>query len=148
MTDPTLGGGAETLRSAVRTDLAGRRADALAREARGLAARSGADGEPVDLDEAGSRLEALFGQLLAREMRRGLGEGFFGKGPGADTFEGWFDEHLGRQLAEAGALDMAGYLRRATGPRYETMDLESARAAYAEAMGREPEAGDREEATR
>lgn len=63
---------------------------------------------------AGERLEALFATLLVKELRRGLpNEGFFGGGAGADTYNGWLDEHLGEALAAAGALDLAGRVKAA-----------------------------------
>ena len=55
--------------------------------------------------------EALFASMLVKEMRQTLPKGLFGDGPGADTYSGWFDQHVGRQLAETGALDLAGILR-------------------------------------
>lgn len=38
--------------------------------------------------------------MLVKEMRSSLEEGFFGKGPGADTFSSMLDEKLGNELAE------------------------------------------------
>ncbi len=55
-------------------------------------------------DEAGRKFEAMLGTMLAKEMRKGLDEGFFGKGPGADAFSSWFDEYVGRVMAEQGTL--------------------------------------------
>lgn len=62
-------------------------------------------------DEVAREMEALFSQLLVKEMRRGLGEGFFGQGAGADTFESWLDEHLADSLARQGVLDLAGRVK-------------------------------------
>jgi Rod binding domain-containing protein len=64
-------------------------------------------------DEAAKAFEEVFSRQLVREMRRGLPEGFFGKGVGADAFESWLDEHLGAQLARDGALGIAGMLKAA-----------------------------------
>lgn len=61
--------------------------------------------------EVARQVEGLFAQLFVKEMRRGLGEGFFGQGAGSDTFEGWLDEHLGESLARDGVLDLAGRIR-------------------------------------
>lgn len=72
------------------------------------AARHARDG---DVEVAAKEFEALFATMLVKEMRRGLGDGFFGKGPGADVFEGWLDEHLGKSLAETGVMDLSNYLR-------------------------------------
>lgn len=58
-------------------------------------------------------LEALFSTLLVKEMRQTLPKGLFGDGPGQDIFEGWFDEHLGRSLAEGGALELSGMIKTA-----------------------------------
>lgn len=75
--------------------------------ARELAGREGADAL-----EAGQELEALFATLLVKELRKALpNEGFFGAGRGADVFNGWMDEYLGQQLAEDGALDLAGRVK-------------------------------------
>lgn len=64
-----------------------------------------------NVEEAGRKFEALFLSMLTKEMRKTLGEGLFGSGPGADTYEGWFDQHMGDSLAGARALDLAGILR-------------------------------------
>jgi Rod binding domain-containing protein len=55
-------------------------------------------------DVAAKEMESLFATLLVTEMRKGLGEGFFGTGKGADTFNGWFDEQLGASIADQGNL--------------------------------------------
>lgn len=56
-------------------------------------------------------IEGLFAQIFVKELRRGLGEGFFGQGAGSDTFDAWLDEHLGDSLARDGVLDLAGRIR-------------------------------------
>lgn len=61
--------------------------------------------------EVAREVEGLFAQLFVKELRRGLGEGFFGQSAGSDTFEGWLDEHLGESLARDGVLDLAGRIR-------------------------------------
>jgi Rod binding domain-containing protein len=38
-----------------------------------------------DINSAGRKFEQLFAGLMTKELRKGL-EGFFGEGPGADTF--------------------------------------------------------------
>lgn len=63
------------------------------------------------LEEAAKAFEALFATVMVKELRRGLSDGFFGSDAGADTFEGWLDEHLGEALASSGALDVAGFIR-------------------------------------
>jgi len=65
-------------------------------------------------EEAAEKMEALFASILVKELRRALPEGgFFGDGPGADTYNGWLDEHLGAALAKSGSLDMAGLVKTA-----------------------------------
>jgi len=62
-------------------------------------------------DKAAREMETVFGMMLVRELRRALPQGLFGKGPGADVFEGWFDEHLGQALAERDALGLSGLVK-------------------------------------
>ena len=62
-------------------------------------------------EDAAQKFEELFATVLVKEMRKGLSDGFFGKGPGADVFEGWLDKHIGGALAASGALDLAGIIK-------------------------------------
>jgi len=76
------------------------------------AARFKADAPHSSPAEAGRRMEALFATMLVKELRKTLpNEGFFGSGPGADTFNGMLDEQIGEQLARRGALDIAGQVK-------------------------------------
>jgi len=68
-----------------------------------------------DAKEAAAKFEALMATTLVKEMRKALPEGFFGKGAGSDVFEGWLDEHVGKALAESGALDLAGMIKTSIG---------------------------------
>lgn len=79
-------------------------------------------------DEAARRLEALFATVLVKELRRGLPNGFFGGSTGADTYDGWLDEHLGQAIAESGALDLAGRIRT-------SLEADAAREANREEEG-------------
>jgi Rod binding domain-containing protein len=78
-------------------------------------------------DQVAREVEGLFTQILVKELRKGLGDGFFGQGVGADTFEGWLDDHLGESLAKDGVLDLAGMIKTNLAERRE-------RAAEAEAQ--------------
>ena len=60
---------------------------------------------------AASDLERLFATFVVKELRNSLPDGFFGQGAGADVYEGWLEEHLGRSLADSGALDLAGRIK-------------------------------------
>ena len=74
-------------------------------------------------EDAGEKLEALFATMLVRELRRALpNEGFFGGGKGADVFNGWMDDLLGQQLADDGALDLAGRVKVALSQQQEEQD--------------------------
>ncbi len=64
-----------------------------------------------NVEEAAQRFEALFMSMLVKEMRKTLPQGPFGAGPGADTYEAWFDEHVGQSVAASGAMDLVGILR-------------------------------------
>ena len=54
--------------------------------------------------EATKGFEQIFARMLVREMRRGLQDGFFGSGPGADTYSAWLDEHLATELTRRDTL--------------------------------------------
>ena len=85
-------------------------------KAQGLAAQD------ADL-EAGEKLEALFATMLVKELRKALpDEGFFGSGKGADVFNGWMDDFLGQQLADDGALDLAGRVKVALSQQQSEQD--------------------------
>ena len=62
-------------------------------------------------EETARQFETLFGVMLVRELRRAIPKGVFGQGAGADVYEGWFDEHLGRALGERDALGIAELVR-------------------------------------
>lgn len=55
----------------------------------------------------GKQFEALLSSLLVKEIRSTLESGFFGESTGADTFNGWIDDHVGRMIAERGDLGLA-----------------------------------------
>jgi Rod binding domain-containing protein len=82
--------------------------------------RAAADAKSGRAEEAQRAVEGLFTKMLVKEMRKGLGEGFFGTGPGADTYADWFDDHLSAGLAEAGAFDLGPLLEQY---RVELLDL-------------------------
>ncbi len=71
--------------------------------------------ERGDAKETARQFEKLFAVLLVRELRRAMPEGPFGQGPGADVYEGWFDEHLGGALAADDALGLTGMIKTAIG---------------------------------
>ncbi|MEZ5977546.1 MAG: rod-binding protein [Planctomycetota bacterium] len=51
-----------------------------------------------DLSGAAQKFEALLATTLVREMRQTLDEGFFGSGPGSDSYSGILDEKIAEQL--------------------------------------------------
>ncbi|MHC4892338.1 MAG: rod-binding protein [Planctomycetota bacterium] len=87
--------------------------------------------ENGDVDTVAREFESLFASMLIKEMRKTLDDGLFGKGPGADTYSGWFDQHVGASLADTGALDLAGMLRTGL-PKGEGADTTSEAAAPVE----------------
>lgn len=69
-------------------------------------------GDESKVEDVAEKFEALLSTMLVKEMRKALPEGVFGKGPGADVFEGWFDEHIGAEIARGGdGLDLAGVIK-------------------------------------
>lgn len=82
-----------------------------------------AQGISSNQDNASQQMEELFATMLVKELRKSLpNEGFFGKGKGADVFNGWMDDFLGRQLAQEGALDLAGRVKVALEESGEAQD--------------------------
>lgn len=95
-------------------------AGALARpDTLAQAAAAGDRARAGQIDEAAQRFEELLSTMLVREMRRGVEQGFFGEGAGADVFEGWLDEHLGRSLARDNVFDLAQAVRVSLGGSVE-----------------------------
>lgn len=90
---------------------------------KGRISRSAAGKDASEAEVAAKEMESLFATLMVAELRKGLGEGFFGEGPGADTFNGWFDEQLGASLASRGSLGLGEQIKEAivreTGARSE-----------------------------
>lgn len=85
-------------------------ADARVDKMQRLADAAGGLDSPEKVREAAQQFEALLATMLVKEMRAGLEEGFFGSGPGADTFSGMLDEHLGRELTEKPLFGMTEIL--------------------------------------
>ena len=73
-----------------------------------LADSSGTDDQAKT---AGEAFEKLLASMLVREMTKTLKEGFFGDSPGADTFQGWLEEHLGEAVAKDNSLGIAEAVR-------------------------------------
>jgi Rod binding domain-containing protein len=99
----------------------------VAREQRLEAAQTRAEQADV-----ARKMEGIFAQLFVKELRRGLGDGFFGQGAGYDTFEGWFDEQLGESLVEDGVLDLAGRIRASLASKNAALAAEEALMAQSE----------------
>ena len=60
-------------------------------------------------EEAATALEAVFGALLVKEMRKTLPDGLFGS-DAADIYGGLFDEHIGQQLAKGEGLGIKQFI--------------------------------------
>lgn len=70
-----------------------------------------ATSDAADTTEAAEKFESLLATMMVKELRKGLGDGFFGKGAGSDIYAGWFDKSIGEALSTDGGLDMAGLIR-------------------------------------
>ncbi len=86
-------------------------------------------GEESEPEMVAQEIESLFATLLVSEMRKGLGEGFFGEGAGSDTFNGWFDEEIGSSLSAHGSLGLAGDVHEALIREKAAKDAEALRHA-------------------
>jgi Rod binding domain-containing protein len=66
----------------------------------------------VAMADTAKKFQSVFSTLLVKEMRRSLGDGFFGEGAGGDIYSGWLDEHVGQTLADRDALHMRDLIER------------------------------------
>lgn len=82
-------------------------------------------------DVAPQELERLFATFVVKELKKTLPDGFFGQGAGSDVYEGWLEDHLGRSLADSGALDLAGSIKA-------SIDSKTRAAEAADSAGQEP----------
>ena len=62
-------------------------------------------------EKAAQQLEQVFVQYMVQGLRKsspgGEEGGLFGSGPGAGTYEDWFDSHLSRHLNDRGGIGIA-----------------------------------------
>lgn len=93
-------------------NVASSRMDELVRTAQQTVEGVDKDSASDEVRRAGKKMESLFATMLVKEMRQALPEGFFGKGPGADIYEGWLDEHIGKSLTEGRGLGISELLER------------------------------------
>lgn len=67
-----------------------------------------------DARAVAKQFEAIFLQSMVAGMRKtadmGVGEGLFGKGPGADTYTQWFDSYMAGYLSEHGHVGLSDTL--------------------------------------
>lgn len=71
---------------------------------------------------AAKKFESLLATQLVKEMRRSLGDGFFGEGPQADVYSGWLDQFLGEALARDGGLHLADGVKRSLESKQAAVD--------------------------
>lgn len=71
---------------------------------------------------AAKKFESLLATQLVKEMRRSLGDGFFGEGPQADVYSGWLDQYLGEALARDGGLHLGEGLKRSLEQKQAAQD--------------------------
>jgi Rod binding domain-containing protein len=105
--------------SALGADAAFASGAAQADKVRDLANSAGDTRSPERVAEAARKFEALLATMLVKEMRAGLEEGFFGSGPGADTFSSMLDENLGNELAKRPLFGMTELLEGMARARVE-----------------------------
>lgn len=67
--------------------------------------------------EVAQQFEEVFVRSLVSSMREssslgGEESGMFGSGPGADTYSGWFDQHMSENLMSDGGIGVTDVLMR------------------------------------
>ena len=95
----------------LQSDLALGSREALAASQSSRLERAQAAAGRGDPDKVARMFEEVLASMMVREMRRGVEGGFFGSGSGADVYEGWLDQHVGKALADTGTLDLAQAIR-------------------------------------
>lgn len=68
-----------------------------------------------NVETAAREFERLLSTMLVKQMRSTLKDGFFPSGPGNDAYNGWFDEAVGKSLADSGSLGLLGQLKAQLG---------------------------------
>ncbi len=84
----------------------------------------GRPGVPDEHSAAGKKFEGLLATMLVNQMRKSLPEGFFGKGPGADSFGGWMDKSIGDALADSWDVGIAGMVKTSLDAKQARVDGE------------------------
>jgi len=63
-----------------------------------------------------NEFEDIFVRQMVQSMRKSVsfdgGDGLFGKGPGAGTYEDWFDQNLAQDLTSKGGVGLARAMLR------------------------------------
>ncbi|MFN3243334.1 MAG: rod-binding protein [Planctomycetota bacterium] len=88
--------------------------DTLAIETMSLKPQDAAQNERSKAEKVANQFEAVFVKTLVGALRStsslGGEGGMFGKGPGADTYAGWFDQNVANELARSGGIGIASSL--------------------------------------
>jgi len=88
--------------------------DPLAIETMSLKPQDAAQTERAKAEKVANQFEAVFVKTLVGALRStsslGGEGGMFGKGPGADTYAGWFDQNVASELARTGGIGIASSL--------------------------------------
>ena len=90
---------------------------------------------PNEHEAAGKKFEGLFATMLVNQMRKSLPEGFFGKGPGADSFGGWLDKSIGDALADSWDVGIAGMVKTSLDAKQARVDGEQQSEAASPEVG-------------
>lgn len=88
--------------------------DHLAIETMSLKPQNAAQSDRAKAEKVANQFEAVFVKTLVGALRStsslGGEGGMFGKGPGADTYAGWFDQNVADELASTGGIGIASSL--------------------------------------
>ncbi len=69
----------------------------------------------VEIERVAKQMEGVFFSMFVKEMRKTMTDGsLFGDGPGAETYEGFFDQMMGEHLGRSGGLGIAEMVVRNT----------------------------------
>lgn len=90
------------------------------------------DASDQEIEGVAKQMEGVFFSMFVKEMRKTMIDGsLFGEGPGADTYEGFFDQMMGEHLGGGGGLGIAEMVVKNAMLNRERVTMDDLRASLA-----------------
>ena len=95
----------------------------------------GKDASMKEIEGVAKQLEGVFFSMFVKEMRKTMTDGsLFGEGPGAETYEGFFDQMMGESLGQTGSLGISEMVVRNALQSRERKTMEDLKTSLTEAQ--------------